>query len=105
KVRQLDRLNPRVLAEEQPTPRADQTLSAPVEQLDLATVIRVSQAVSGEIVLEKLIDTIMHTAIEQAGAERGQVLVPRGAGPRVPGGAPTAGAPGPGPRRPQPPPA
>ena len=91
KVRQLDRLNPRVLAEEQPTPRADQTLSAPVEQLDLATVIRVSQAVSGEIVLEKLIDTIMHTAIEQAGAERGLLIVPRDAGPRIEAEATTAG--------------
>ena len=47
------------------------TIGAPVEQLDLATVIKVSQAVSGEIVLEKLIDTLMRTAIEQAGAERG----------------------------------
>ena len=47
------------------------TIGAPVEHLDLATVIKVSQAVSGEIVLEKLIDTLMRTAIEQAGAERG----------------------------------
>ena len=30
---------------------------ASVEHLDLATVIKVSQAVSGEIVLEKLIDS------------------------------------------------
>ena len=30
------------------------TIGAPVEHLDLATVIKVSQAVSGEIVLEKL---------------------------------------------------
>ena len=34
-------------------------------------MIKVSQAVSGEIVLEKLLDTLMRTAIEQAGAERG----------------------------------
>ena len=40
-----------------------------VEHLDLATVIKVSEAVSGEIVLEKLIDTLMRTAIEHAGAE------------------------------------
>jgi hypothetical protein len=54
KVRQLDQLSPRILVE-QTTPRADGTLSAPVEQLDLVTVTRVSQAVSGEIVLEKLL--------------------------------------------------
>jgi hypothetical protein len=36
---------------------------------DLATVIKVSQAVSGEMVLEKLIDSLMRAAIEQAGAD------------------------------------
>src|SRR4029434_2874452 len=49
-----------------------------VEQLDLATVIKVSQAVSGEIVLEKLIDTLRRTAVEQPGSERGLVLLPVG---------------------------
>jgi hypothetical protein len=34
--------------------------------LDLAAIIRVSQATSGEIVLEKLINTLMRTALEQA---------------------------------------
>ena len=47
------------------------TIGASVEHLDLATVIKVSQAVSGEMVLEKLIDTLMRTALEHAGAERG----------------------------------
>ena len=51
------------------------TIGAPVEQLDLATVIKVSQAVSGEIVLEKLIDALMRTAIEHAGAERGLLIL------------------------------
>ena len=37
--------------------------------LDLATVIKVSEAVFGEIVLEKLIETLMRAAIEHAGAE------------------------------------
>ena len=41
------------------------TIGAPVEHLDLATVIRVSQAVSGEIVLDKLLDTLMRTAISK----------------------------------------
>jgi PAS domain S-box-containing protein len=47
-------------------------------RLDLATVIKVSQAVSGEMVLEKLIDRLMRAAIEQAAAERGLLIVPRG---------------------------
>ena len=46
-----------------------------MNSLDLATVIKVSQTVSGEIVLEKLIHTLMRTAIAQAGAERGLLIV------------------------------
>src|SRR5262249_30732794 len=77
KVRQLDRLYPG-LKQEQPLPGPTSTITAPVEGLDLATVIRVSQAVSSEIVLEKLLDTIMRKAMEHAGAERGILIVPRG---------------------------
>jgi hypothetical protein len=36
-----------------------------------ATVLKVSQAVSGEIVVEKLVETLLRTAIEHAGAQRG----------------------------------
>ena len=70
KVRQLDQLYPQ-LSEKEPAPGPTRTIGTPVEQLDLATVIKVSQAVSGEIVLEKTLDMLMRTAIEQAGAERG----------------------------------
>src|SRR6202035_5917374 len=73
KVRQLDQLYPHLRV---PSPTS--TIGAPVENLDLATVIKVSQAVSGEIVLEKLIDTLMRTAIQHAGAERGVLILPRG---------------------------
>ncbi len=59
-------------------PGPTSTIVAPVELLDLATVIKVSQAVSGEMVLEKLIDRLMRAAIEHAGAERGLLIVPRG---------------------------
>jgi PAS domain S-box-containing protein len=41
-------------------------------------VIKVSQAVSGEMVLEKLIDRLMRAAIEHAGAERGLLIVTQG---------------------------
>jgi PAS domain S-box-containing protein len=41
-------------------------------------VLKVSQAVSGEIVLDRLVATLLRTAIEQAGAERGVLIVPRG---------------------------
>jgi PAS domain S-box-containing protein len=82
KVRQLDELYPHLQAEEQaPVPKS--TIGAPVEQLDLATVIKISEAVSGEIVLEKLIDTLMRTALEHAGARRGVLLVPNKGGLRI----------------------
>ena len=77
KVRQLDQLYPH-LRKEEPTRGATSTIVAPAELLDLATVIKVSQAVSGEMVLEKLIETLMRTAIEHAGAERGLLILPRG---------------------------
>jgi PAS domain S-box-containing protein len=54
-------------------------------------VIKVSQAVSGEIVLEKLIDTLMRTAIEHAGAERGLLILPRGVEQRIAAEATTSG--------------
>ena len=59
------------------------TIEAPVEHLDLATVIKVSQAVSGEIVQEKQLEILMRTAIEQAGAERGVLVLSRWTEPRI----------------------
>jgi GAF domain-containing protein len=53
--------------------------------------MKVSQAVSGEIVLEKLIDTLMRTAIEHAGAERGLLILPRGVERRIEAEATTRG--------------
>ena len=41
-------------------------------------MIKASQALSGEIVLEKLIKTLMVMAVEHAGAERGLLILPRG---------------------------
>jgi PAS domain S-box-containing protein len=76
KVRQLDELYPHLREGEQETDTTS-TIGAPVEHLELATVIKVSQAVSGEIVLESLIKTLMTIAIEHAGAERGLLILPR----------------------------
>jgi len=76
KVRQLEEMYPHLRAEEA-VPSPTSTIATPVKHLDLATVIKVSQAVSSEIVLEKLIHTLMRTAIEQAGAERGLLIFPR----------------------------
>ena len=77
KIRQLDQLYPH-LRIDKAISESTTTMLASVEQLDLATVIKVSEAMSGEIVLEKLIDTLMRTAAEHAGAERGLLILPRG---------------------------
>jgi PAS domain S-box-containing protein len=81
KVRQLDESYPHL--QEVPPPRPMTTIGASVEYLDLTTVMRVSQAVSGEIVLEKLIDTLMRTALEHAGAQRGLLIVSHGGTQRL----------------------
>jgi len=90
KVRQLDQLHPHPREEERaPGPTA--TIGAPVEHLDIATVMKVSQAVSGETFLESLIDTVMRTAVEQAGAERGLLILARGSEQRIAADATTGG--------------
>jgi PAS domain S-box-containing protein len=90
KVRQLDQLYPQ-LSEKEPVPGPTHTIGAPVEHLDLATVIKVSQAVSGEIVLDKLLNTLLRTAIEHAGAERGLLILSRGTEHRIAAEATTGG--------------
>jgi PAS domain S-box-containing protein len=89
KVRHLDQLYPH-LREERPS--ATSTIGARVEHLDLATVITVSQTVSSEIVLQKLIDTLLRTAIQHAGAEHGLLILSREAEHRTAAEATTCGA-------------
>lgn len=77
KVRQLDARHV-FLRPEETSPGPAATMAASVEHLDLATVLKVSQAASGNIILEKLIDMIMLTAIEQGGAVRGLLILSDG---------------------------
>src|SRR6202007_1486334 len=76
KVRQLDQLHPRLRQDER-APGPTGTIETPGEPLELATVIEISQALSGELVLEKLIDRLMRAAIKHAGADRGLLICPR----------------------------
>ena len=62
-----------------------------MERLDLATVIKVSQAVSSEILLDKLLDTLMRAALEHAGAGRGLMILLRGDERRIAAEAITSG--------------
>src|SRR5215510_6037555 len=68
---------------DKPVTGSTSMIAAPLEHLDLATVLKVSQAVSGEMVLERLLDTLMRTAVEHAGAERALLILAREAGPRI----------------------
>ena len=76
KVRQIDARYPHLRTE--PPTRPTSTIEATVEQFDLATVIKASQAVSSEIMLDKLLDTLMRAALEHAGAGRGLMILLRG---------------------------
>src|SRR5258706_10121571 len=55
----------------------------PVRQLDVETVVKASQALSSEIVLPTLIETLMRIAVEHAGAERGLLILLQGNQPRI----------------------
>ena len=46
------------------------------EVLDLNTVLKASQAISGEIKLEKLLEKLINTVIENAGAQKGYLILP-----------------------------
>ena len=74
KVRQLDRLYPHLAAADGNRPTA--TTGSPVQQLDVASVVKASQAVSSEIVLSKLIERLMTIALENAGADCGLLILP-----------------------------
>jgi PAS domain S-box-containing protein len=58
-------------------------IGAAVEQLDVGTVITAAQAVSGEIVLDRLVETLMTVALKNAGAQRGLLILLEGDTPRI----------------------
>ena len=45
--------------------------------LDISTVIKASQAISGEIIIEKLLSTLMNIIMENAGAQKGAIIFER----------------------------
>ncbi|WFU84409.1 AAA family ATPase [Bradyrhizobium sp. CIAT3101] len=82
KVRQLEQLYPYLREEKQPSGPSS-TIEETIAHLDIATVIKVSQAVSSGVILDKLIDTLMRAAMEHAGAARGLLILLRGDEPRI----------------------
>ena len=76
KVKQLDELYP--LPREERTPASPATTGPSAGQLDVETVVKASQAISGEMVLPRLIEKLLRITVEHAGAERGLLILLRG---------------------------
>ncbi|MEP6653012.1 MAG: ATP-binding protein [Myxococcales bacterium] len=78
KVAHLDRSYPGIETPTHPGPTA--TLADSLGRLDLANVVKASQAVSGEMAPEKLVETLMSLVMNHAGADRGLLLLSAEAG-------------------------
>ena len=81
KVKQLDERYPRL--REVRTLAAPATIGPPVGQLDVETVVKASQAISSEMLLPSLIQKLVRIAVQNAGAERGLLILLRGGEPRI----------------------
>ena len=81
KVQQLDRLYPHLTSPEGQRPAA--IIGSAVQHLDVASVVKASQALSSEMVLPKLIERLMRIAMEHAGAERGLLILIQDGEPRI----------------------
>ncbi|MBN1209793.1 MAG: AAA family ATPase [Myxococcaceae bacterium] len=56
----------------------DSSTSQGSSQLDALSLVKAQRAVSSEIVLERLVDTLMRVALQSAGAQRGALLLKQG---------------------------
>lgn len=70
-VRRLDEENPGIGGESNGIAKPED------HPLEMAAVVAMSQAVSGEIVLDRLIERLMVTVVEHSGAVRGLLLLPK----------------------------
>jgi PAS domain S-box-containing protein len=71
KVKELEAAHPELRAECSGPP-------AGAPQVDFLAAARASQAISGQIVLERLLEAIVRAVVESAGAQTGFLLLPRG---------------------------
>ncbi|MBE9126992.1 MULTISPECIES: ATP-binding sensor histidine kinase [unclassified Coleofasciculus] len=84
KIKDLEVKYPQLLAKSSPVTRITDTRktttstttdSKSASALDLATVMKASQAISGEIVLDKLLASLMKILIQNAGAQSGFLIL------------------------------
>jgi PAS domain S-box-containing protein len=76
KVKQIEREHAHLVPATSPAAANGSPLG--LESLDLLTVLKASQAISQEIVLDDLIRTLMRVVLESAGAQTAALLLPRG---------------------------
>jgi len=82
KVRWMDRHYPALRDDRTPRAPPDK-LDARAHQLDLASVVKALQAVSSEIILDELVEVLLRTAVQNAGATRGVLALVRDGAPRI----------------------
>jgi PAS domain S-box-containing protein len=58
-----------------PTHTTTSTTSGDTRTLDLESVLKAAEQISGEIVLERLLERVLRIAFENAGAERGALII------------------------------
>jgi PAS domain S-box-containing protein len=81
KVKQLDERHPNL--QEERTSAASATIGRLAAQLDVEAVAKASQTLSSEIVLPTLIEKLVQITVENAGAERGLLILFRDLEPRI----------------------
>jgi len=86
KVKDLEQKYPNFFAQNSPLPVEADFISsvttmvstkANAHYLDLNSVVKAYQTLSGEMVLSRLLEKMMHIVIENAGAEKGFLLLPK----------------------------
>jgi predicted ATPase/signal transduction histidine kinase/tRNA A-37 threonylcarbamoyl transferase component Bud32 len=83
KVRQIDQLHPRIAARREDSPGSGPiaptvSFAMRTEQLDLLSVVKASHTISSEVLVEKLVVTLVQVALEQGGARKGYLILARG---------------------------
>ncbi len=73
KVRQLEARHPQLAVAD---PQQAMLATSPDQQLDVAAVVKASQALSSEMLLPHLIERLMTIALQNAGADRGLLILP-----------------------------
>ncbi len=76
KLAQLDQLYPQAASDAEQAVTTASRMAGGLHDLDFIAVTKASQAVSSEIVLGKLTESLLKTMVENAGAERGLLILP-----------------------------